>query len=293
MRKLLRNVRQSIGSSYAISSVYHEIRLRREARKSDSPVIVFQMGKVGSTTIVKALHESMSETPVFHVHFLSEEGVADAKHRLRELTKRSNANAWCLYESDFVRRYLLKRDAGQKLKLVTLFREPVSRNISSFFYNVHKYVPGFNQYSIEDDRWLSELTNCYLKQFPEHDYSLNWFDLEMKKAFDVDVYDYQFEKEYGYTIIQTDDVDILILKLEKLKEISGQALSDYFRVGNIRLKTENTSDEQSYTEFYKRFIESVKLPEWYLDTMYDSRYMRHFYTEDEIFRFRARWKSLP
>ena len=136
---MYKKLKKALGHNYAISRFFHERRLRAESKKSGDPIIVFQMGKVASTAIVDGLHKSVPESPVFHVHFLSKHGLCDANIRLRKLVKRFNANAWCLYEGEYVRKYLEEYDRTRKIKVVTLFREPIARNISSFFYNVNKY----------------------------------------------------------------------------------------------------------------------------------------------------------
>ncbi len=289
MKNIFKKIKKYIGCSYVISSIYHEIRLRVEAKKPEVPVIVFQMGKVGSTTIVTAVHNYLPKAPVFHLHFLTKHGIEDAKLRLSKIAKRSNANVWCLYESDFVNKYLLNRKSGEKLKIVTLFREPVSRNISSFFYNIRKYSENFDSYSLDDDHWINEVRNDYLNVFNEHDYSLNWFDMELKEKFNIDVYSQEFDKEKGYTIIKSNEVDVLILKLEFLRESSLQAFREFFSIENMCLTSENTSGGQSYIAFYKKYLDCVELPEDYIEQMYGSKYMNHFYSQDEISKLRSRW----
>lgn len=40
-----------------------------------TPILVYQMGKVGSSTIVNTLKSSNINNPVYHIHFLSSEGI--------------------------------------------------------------------------------------------------------------------------------------------------------------------------------------------------------------------------
>ncbi len=287
---VIKLLRKSLGKSYTLSRIYHERRLSAESKKPGEPIIVFQMGKVGSTSIVDGLHERIPDSPVFHVHFLTDAGISDAKRRLRILVKRFNANAWCLYESDYVRRYLRKYGGGKKIKIVTLFREPIARNISSFFYNVNKYAPDFRSYSRDDELFVDALKHRYLNVFPEHEFPLQWFDKELFTMFGVDVYQQEFDKDKGYSIIRTESTEVLVLKLECLKKCVRPAFREFLGIDDFELAESNRSDDQPYNEFYKDFLENVCLPQEYLDRTYNSKYMTKFYTGEEIAQYRMRWQ---
>lgn len=282
-------IKKTIGRNYAISRWYHERRLRREEKKIEVPVIVYQMGKVASTTIVDGLHSSKPDVPVYHVHYLSDTGLKDATLRLARLVKNYNANTWCLYESDFVRKRLIDSGEDRNLRIVTLAREPIARNISSFFYNVQKYVPDFDGLNITDASLVEVMKMHFLNDFPEHDYAINWFDNELKQVFGIDIYETEVFPDNGYSIIRQGAVEVLLLKLEKLKTCASHAFRDFMGIQDFRLMNSNTSDDQPYADFYRKFLEDVRLPDEYINKMYDSRYMKHFYSAEEIERFRSRW----
>jgi len=285
----LKKIKRWAGSHYALSRQYHRWRLNREAKKPGDPVIVYQMGKVASTAIVDAIHASRPELPVYHVHFLTDEGMTDALSRLRRIKKRFNANFWCLYESEYVLRNVLTVAADRRLKIVTLFREPVARTISSFFYNIKQHIADFERIRIDDASFVPTIEKRYLEDFMEHDYSINWFDNELKRTFGVDVYQHKFDYDKGYTVIRGVSVDVLVLKLERLKDCARIAFSEFLDIPELDLSRANTSEDQSYHEYYRKFVNEVKLPGTYLDKMYGSKYMRHFYSSEEIAAYRAKW----
>jgi hypothetical protein len=178
---------------------------------------------------------------------------------------------------------------ARRLKIVTLLREPVGRTISSFFYNLNQYIPDFNRYRIDDPEVTQRLQERFLVDFPEHDYSINWFDNELRRTFGIDVYRHGFDPGKGYAIIEGASVDVLVLKLERLKHCTPEAFREFLGLSEFALSTANTSEEQPYYQFYKKFLEEVRLPASYLDKMYTSPYMRHFYSADEIATFRTMW----
>jgi hypothetical protein len=290
MLSTVKGIKKWLGSNRALSTWYHRWRLNREVEKRGDVILVYQMGKVASTAIVETLHAARPNLSVFHVHFLTDAGIHDAKNRLKRLNKRFNANFWCLYESEFVRRNVLTADFNRNVKVVTLFREPIARTISSFFYNLNQYVPDFDQYRVEDPCFMEELTRRFLEDFVEHDYSVTWFDSELKRTFGVDVFQHEFNPDKGYAILKNAAVDVLVLKLEKLKDCAQVAFREFLGIPHFDLSSANTSEEQTYSELYKKFLNEVKLPESYLDRLYGSAYMTHFYSADEIARYRRKWK---
>jgi hypothetical protein len=50
----------------------------------------------------------------------------------------------------------------------------------------------------------------------------------------------------------------------------------------------NTGEGKQYGEIYRSFLHAVQLPKSYVNSMYSSRYARHFYTPEEIDAFRTR-----
>ncbi|VAW85380.1 hypothetical protein MNBD_GAMMA16-1662 [hydrothermal vent metagenome] len=278
-------------NNYRISCVYHKLRLTLEARKPATPVIVYQMGKVGSTAIVEGLHNSSRNTPIFHVHFLAKPRIDDAYYRLRKLRTKFNANTWCLYESEFVRRYVIGAKNPSKIKLITLFREPIARNISSFFYNIDKYVPAFNTFDIEDPISIKKLEKLYLNNFVEHEYAIQWFSDELEATFGINVFESKFNTQKGYVIIKDAHTEVLVIKLEKLKDCALNSIEEFLGIKDFTLHKANTSEEQPYNEFYKKFLKEAKLPVSYIDKMYSSQFMKHFYSTEEINQFREKWIS--
>ena len=45
-----------------------------------------------------------------------------------------------------------------------------------------------------------------------------WFNVELKEPLGLDIYQYEFDKMRGYQIIEKDNIELLLIKLEKLDE---------------------------------------------------------------------------
>jgi hypothetical protein len=83
--------------------------------------------------------------------------------------------------------------------------------------------------------------------------------------------------------------DLLLIRVEDLNRCASQAFSEFLGLPELPLINENVGSAKAYASLYKTFKDSVKLPESYIDQMYATKYMRHFYSDREIAAFKKRW----
>ena len=110
-------------------------RLRGIERRN--PILVYQMGKVGSSTIVSTLERAGVTEPVLHVHTLVPEEIKIAVNRQR------NSQVPFLHEHLIVSSIVGKKLGASRFpcRIVTLTREPVARVISFVFEDLKKQAP--------------------------------------------------------------------------------------------------------------------------------------------------------
>jgi hypothetical protein len=291
MNELIVASKRRLGEIGLLSRIYHATRLRRSKTKSGKPILVYQMGKVGSSSIVDSLKASSVDQPVYHVHFLDADNIQKADEMLHRLYgSRVNVNRWCLYESRFVLKHFL-RQKSRNLKIISLVREPIARNISSFFHNIDTFIPDCAALYERHEITIAEIMRVFLQRFHEHTFPLTWFDDEMKKVFGIDVFaaDVCISMDRRVFAYRQGDLNLLIMKTEDLDNVAPKALEEFLQIKGFRLKLSNLSKEKNYNRAYGDFIRSVKLPKEYVTTTYASKYMTYFYTPQEIERFRARW----
>lgn len=121
--------------NYAATKAYSQLLWRWKMRSRwppSNPIVIYQMGKVGSTTIVESLRRSVPERSIFHVHFLSTEGIKIEEDFYREHLSRIGAIHDHLLESWYLSEQFDKITSDEKYKIITLVREPIARNISAF-----------------------------------------------------------------------------------------------------------------------------------------------------------------
>jgi hypothetical protein len=233
-----------------------------------TPVIVYQMAKVGSSAIHAALRRA--RMPVFHVHRLS------AKHLERVFEER-RALGWHVQPlTPHQRHGLAVHDkviaTGQRAKIITLVRDPIARNLSAYFESIDEV---WNTKDAHAALPMDDLRRGFLDRYT-HDEPLTWFDDEFLPILGVDVYEHPFPAE-GHTTIRTDRYDILILRAELSDDVKHSALSSFLGKRIPPLQRENTTRDKAKGAAYEEFRRTIRLPEEYVRQMKSSKYYRHFY----------------
>jgi hypothetical protein len=269
------------------------------------PLIIFQMGKVGSTTILHSLKTSLIENPLFQVHVLSSNGIEKMEENYygnsnKFFSKSLLPQTKHLFASHFLRTKIQNGNRNNKWQIITLVRDPIARNLSEFFYSIadpkdDPHIP--KSIDLNSSINIKDLKDRFLKRFHEqsddYKFPLKWFDEEMKVVFGVDVYLSSFPKDVGYKVYRGERADILLLKLEYLNYIYNDALQDFIGPVDFSLVSVNTTRTKGYYPIYKKFLEDVQLPESYIEKIYTTKYVQHFYSQEEIRRFRQKWYHQP
>lgn len=267
------------------------------------PIVIYTMGKVGSTTILNSLKEFINDRPIFQVHALTDQGISRLEQNYFGENSKTFHKALLpetkhLYTSYFLHAQVNEDINSKKWKIVSLVRDPIARNVSEFFYSVDTtkhdpYLPNFYKRSQSNTIDTTELMSRFLDLFhensDEYKLSLKWFEIELKSVTGLDVFSSNFPKEIGYKIYQGEWADALIIKLERLNECSAIAFKEFLGIENFRLISANLAREKSYYSVYNDFIRNDKLPKNYLNSVYNSKYVCHFYTRDEVDSFWNKW----
>lgn len=253
--------------------------------------VLYQMGKVGSTSVHDALLGAELDTPVYKVHFLSDQGIAHGEKFHQETLK----NPW--EETPHIKTTKLVREAmaadpDLRLDVVTLVREPVRREVSEFF----QYVEALHPELLDEDGRLKTqraarvLQARFMFYNESNNYTCRWFDMEIKELFGLDVFAYPFDHEQGYTLIEEGNVRLLILRLEDLdqtlnpglRKLVGPGYKDWEGRANVGAKKDRGGQ-------YKELVSNFRLRRPIAEKVYGTTYARHFYTEAERDDLTARW----
>lgn len=302
----VKHIKRLINKNYYTARAYYIRNLRRtDERYKAPPLLIHQMGKVASSSVNRSLNVADLGQHIYHTHSLRPEMINKYEKRRR---KYLGTNLEGRLTHIWQYRYLyqqLQRDikSGKKWKVITLIRDPIARNISDFFENI-EIIPTNSaqqqkfrsrEYDFEitvSDNDLEELIEFFLEKFP-HDYPAKFLDLEIKGIFSVDPYESDFPIEKGYKIYEGKQADILLLRVENLNDCYTEAFNQFLGIDNLTLsKNTNIGSQKEYADTYRIFKESIALSESFIDRMYSTDFIQHFYSDSEIQQFKARWLKI-
>ncbi len=260
-------------------------RLNNVCKVRDEDILVLQPGKVGSISIMANLmREGCS---VYHFHYIySWAGILQEEYRK-------------IWET------ALKNLKVKKIKIITGVREPIARDFAAFFEafseknnirrgdwifrcgDVYKVFRQYMEMVVHGDYrpWNDGIPEVWGDEFI-------WFDKEIKELWGIDVYQYPFDKENGYTVIYSEKVDIFLYKSERLNDVSEKLYEFALGYPIPEFVIENRAEDSWRNEAYQEFKRNVVLSPDYVEHYYkDNKRMDFFYTKEEKEGFLKKWEN--
>jgi hypothetical protein len=197
--------------------IYLLNRQLKEELCSPSIILVYQIGKVGSTTVYRTIEKIIKNYPVYHIHTLDPEKVDKNYNHINLYENYQKNYRWDAVKQTITSKHLIsqldKILKEKNLKVITIVRDPIAREISAFFEK-NRLMPEINSMKIED------LIKIFWQQKGLTNRQGNWLNNELNKYLEFDVYSIDFPKDKGYKIVRDNDkkVEILLLKLESFKQ---------------------------------------------------------------------------
>lgn len=237
--------------------------------------LIYSMGKVGSDSIYRMLREAKPYCPVFHVHFLSKYWLNERLPAMPEsfLHNITTGNKILTY---------IKQNPGRRIKVITLVREPVMRDISDLFENWSHLYDDIEK--IKQEELKERIENL------DHSYTTTWFDSEFYEHLGVNIFDLPFSPQKGYEIYNLDKFDLLCMRLESLNTIADKAFGDFMKI-SPKLLTTNSSMNKKGSNQYVYVKNNVRIPRDKLNELYKSKLVTHFYSGEEIAGFKEKWSD--
>ena len=289
------------------------------------PVIcIHQIGKVGSTSVLKTLDHFLPGEKIHQTHGLSERRLLASIVRWLDRSKRSPGfkPAPNLLSSIEISGYLRGGLAQRDWYLLSLVRDPIGRNVSAFFQNLHlvwvHQLPEQpreictrllqkNAGPMPGESEIREVAKSLVVLFHQR-YSRQsldrWFDDEMRGVFGIDVFSEPFSQDRSYQLYQSGRVRLLLLRIEDLAAGFEPGLrawlggspweSTLHAMSGLELERANEAENKRYALLYREFMELLTFDAALVDEEYASRTARHFYSDAERERFAAKWtRSQP
>ena len=234
-------------------------------------ILVYQPGKVGSMTVCNTLsREGLNAIHIHNICFFGDEST--------ETAVEEEASA-------FFKKHL----RAEGCKVITLVRDPVARLLSLFMQGFSNDV--YISYHFDSECSLAAKASEYIVEYLDNNDEFAWFDLELKEATGIDIYQYPFDKENGYAWIKEGNIEILVLTLEKLNE-NVEVLGEFVGKPGIKLQNANVGDDKQYKYIYEGLKKDIRIPVRVMESQYKNNpQLDHFYTEEEKERFLQKWSK--
>jgi len=252
------------------------------------PIIIYQMGKVGSTTIYQTIKYNL-KNPVFHVHFLSATKISLIRKRYQSAGV--DSNPLHIRESIFLEGFYWK-DSFLKWNIITLVRDPITAKLSHMFHNPrvhHTYL--FDENGNLDKERALQITYDRLMNFNvKTDYVCNWINDELNNFLKIDLYSCPFDKILGYGVLKSKKNNVLVMQMESINNCFNNSLIEMgLTKNNLNIRRVNENIEKEFSLLYKFVKDNLKLPSSKVREIYSSKYAQHFYSSEYIERQIERW----
>jgi hypothetical protein len=244
-------------------------------------IIVYQMGKVGSSSIESFL--TKKNIHVLHTHKISNTDVFFIHPEIKSKLKFFRVKVMYIFVEWIVRR--------KKCKIITIVRDPIDRALSQMFHHLDFLI---YLHTAKDSR-KEEGPNTLFKDIFTHDinykYADEWMRLEFNNTMGIDYLDYQFDKDLGYGYIETDKKQALILRFENLPDLTD-IIAEFVGVDDFNLERVNRGSHKWYGDLYKNFKSTLKIDNKIFAEIYKTDYFNHFYHKDILGEKRNKWVNM-
>jgi len=265
------------------------------SNKGKSFILIYQQGRVASTSVYESIKSLNLSSPIHHVHTIS---YLHAQQEIDQLKTKGGK----VYRHLFVGQYLYKalnrhnsRSNPEPWKIICIFRDPIEIMISLHFLNLDNNPN--NKFSVngvlDKKKALRFFENLFENNDPSKWAICNWFDDVFYKELGIDVFSTTFDKSEGYSVISTDKVDILLIRFENIEHAykNGAAQLLGLNADDVNLQYANLHTNKNTSEIHKYIKQNLKLSKNACDKVYSTKFMKHFYSPELIGELTSKWNK--
>jgi len=247
----------------------------------DKDVLIYQMGRVGSNTLSHSIELAGLSTA--HKHAFGGD---------QYLFFKNKRHAWLSTLARTRARLYFKRYKGT-IKIITVVRDPVARNLSLAFYMLEELLyhelKG-NPNNVKGNYIpLHSIISNGIESVIHVDSAIRWFEEEFKAVTGIDVYSHDFDTGKGYGLVQQRNIQLLILQNERIDK-NENIIADFLGCKTLKIQHANQANRMWYADLYASFKASYQPSKEYIDRMYTSKYMQHFYSDQALKAFQDKWR---
>jgi hypothetical protein len=279
-------------------------------------ILVYQMGKVGSSSLRKSFENNGFINPVFLdlengrdnlckkvakkiiLYFVPQKLLISTKFvRLEDFFQRNQNYAVHTHNKFFAREVFknyISHNYSCSLYVVCGIRDLLKRNISAFFQNIDNVK----------NKWYygsrKEILNAKIESLVSHFNSKNsaHMNTEIAPWFKTFLSSFGINNKTispslfknGFYTFNHRGVKFIFYRLEDLSK-SSNLIFEEVGLNGIELINENVGSSKWYSSVYREFISKYVPDEETIKLMYDSDIAKSFYTPDELEKQKSQWFS--
>jgi hypothetical protein len=231
-------------------------------------VLVYSGPKVGSTSVVSSLRVfGIDKLNIIHIH---------DETMLKVLTN-IDIDKISINEIILFNKYL-----GKDIYVINIYRTPIERKISAFFEKIGSYHFNNKDENLNNYNIL-KIINRFDNIFPylaTGDHFIDKYNIPLPTNFD-------YNKKY--LLIVDNGIKYISLRLKDSEQWSP-ILTKIFNF-NIKVIKDYESTNKPIKNIYNKFKETYKIPKNFLDEIINDKYLKFYYSQEEINNYYNLWNS--
>lgn len=188
------------------------------------------------------------------------------------------------------------------LKIVTGVREPIIQNLSGLYQQMsaayQNPIMDIMRSNFKDrEHFFSDFENVNLlfnltviqRTKTNTLININSFMEDFKKNI-VDLSKHTFDKEKGYSIVKEGNIEVFVYQLERMNDIVKEMSSWIGQSSFENWVRSNETNSKWISDSYKQAQKEITFTQNYFDSCYDDPWVQHFYSIEDIDKFKERWR---
>lgn len=255
------------------------LKLVSNLRKlTNNSVVVYQMGKVGSSSVERFLLKK--EIHTLHTHKISNTDIFFIHPAAISRSKYFRVKFLYIFVEWIVRR--------KKCKIITIIRDPMDQALSQMFHHLAFLIYTRTNKDSRKEKVANDLFKDILIQDVNYKFADEWMKLEFNNTMGVDYLDYRFNRDLGYGFINTDMKQALVLRFENLSDLTD-VIAKFVGLDHFQLDAVNRGSHKWYGDLYDNFKATLTINKNMFSDMYETDYFKHFYQQNALKEKAEEW----
>jgi hypothetical protein len=262
-----------------MNKIFNFIKLMKDLlRLNKDSVVIYQMGKVGSSSIEKTLKEKGIH--VLHLHKIYYSDIYFYDLTIVDRFKKFRATI--LF---FIMNIIFKRCS---CKVITIVRDPMERTLSQMFHHIDLLIYSrsrknsrkeVNANDLFKEIFYNDINTCYAQQ---------WMTSEFNPSMGINYLNCDFDQKKGFGLAESKNKKVLFLRFEDLNSFDS-IIGEFCGVKDFKLKSANRSSNKWYSDLYKSFENQMLIDKDVFDSMYKNSFYNKFYGDESLEAKSKRW----